>query len=232
MRATMGLFLTAPQTISIAYIKDTFFFHEYGRKIGLWACLYVSSPFIGPLFANFIVGATGNWRLVFWICFAICCLQLVLIVLFLDESFYNRTVADQPARGSRILRVVGVWQLKNHKGYFYSLKAAVTRFWRLLLSQLFYSYLSDSKYSSLVVSKLSLTGLPSFFYIHVVHWHQHYHVHSLRNTNHPWWLRVLCNSRWIPLLHPCCSSLHWRAFWSLFQRFSCKPIHSQPPRRV
>lgn len=127
MRATMGFFVTAPQTISIAYIKDIFFFHEHARKIGLWGCLYISSPYIGPLFANFIVDATGNWRHVFWLCFAICCLQLVLIVLFLDESYYNRTVASQPAHGRRILRVVGFWQLGIHNGYFYSLKAAVAR---------------------------------------------------------------------------------------------------------
>lgn len=127
MRATMGLFLTAPQTISIAYIKDIFFFHEHARKIGLWACLYIPSPYIGPLFANFIVDATGNWRHVFWLCFGICCLQLVLIVLFLDESFYNRTVSEQPARGNRILRVLGVWQIKNHGGYFYTLQGAITR---------------------------------------------------------------------------------------------------------
>ncbi|KAH7346955.1 major facilitator superfamily domain-containing protein [Pyrenochaeta sp. MPI-SDFR-AT-0127] len=127
MRSTMGFFLTAPQTISIAYIKDIFFFHEHARKIGLWACLYISSPYIGPLFANFIVDATGDWRLVFWLCFGICCLQLVLIVLFLDESYYNRTVKEQPARGSRILRVIGLWQIQNHGEYFYSLQGAVTR---------------------------------------------------------------------------------------------------------
>lgn len=127
MRTTMGFFLTAPQTISIAYIKDIFFFHEHARKIGLWASLYISSPYIGPLFANFIVDATGNWRLVFWLCFAICCFQLVLVTLFLDESYYNRKVETQPERGNRLLRVLGIWQARNHKGYFYSLKGAVTR---------------------------------------------------------------------------------------------------------
>jgi MFS family permease len=131
MRATMGLFLTAPQTIAIAYIKDIFFFHEHARKIGLWACLYISSPYIGPLFANFIVDATGNWRHVFWLCFGICCFQLVLILLFLDESYYNRTVEHQPARGSRMLRVLGVWQIRNHQGYFHTVKSA---FGRLLLT--------------------------------------------------------------------------------------------------
>ncbi|KAH7061955.1 major facilitator superfamily domain-containing protein [Paraphoma chrysanthemicola] len=127
MRSVMGFFLTAPQTISIACIKDIFFFHEHARKIGLWASMYIASPYMGPLFANFIVDATGDWRIVFWLCTAVCGLQLVLILLFLDESYYNRTVASQPARGNRLLRVVGVWQIRNHAGYFYTASAAVSR---------------------------------------------------------------------------------------------------------
>jgi MFS family permease len=129
MRATMGFFLTAPQTVSIAYIKDIFFFHEHARKIGLWAALYISSPYARPLIANFIVGTTGNWRAVFWLCIGICVIQLILIVLLLDESYYNRTVTfeNQPPRGSRILRVLGIWQIKSHSGYFYTLKGAFGR---------------------------------------------------------------------------------------------------------
>lgn len=129
MRATMGLFLTAPQTISIAYVKDIFFFHEHARKIGLWACLYISSPYLGPLLGNFIVGGTGRWEDVLWMCVGVCALQLVMIVLFLDESYYNRTIPaeGQPPRGSRLLRITGVWQIRNHSGYFYTLSGAFGR---------------------------------------------------------------------------------------------------------
>ncbi|PVH76624.1 MFS general substrate transporter [Cadophora sp. DSE1049] len=129
MRATMGLFLTAPQTISIAYVKDIFFFHEHARKIGLWACLYISSPYLGPLLGNFIVGGTGRWEDVLWMCVGVCCLQLVMIILFLDESYYNRTIPaeGQPPRGSRLLRITGVWQIKNHSRYFYTLTGAFGR---------------------------------------------------------------------------------------------------------
>lgn len=129
MRALMGLFLTAPQTISLAYIKDIFFFHEHARKIGLWACLYVSSPYAGPLFANFIVGRTENWRNVFWLSLSVCVLQFILVVLFLDESYYNRSIPleQQPPRGPRLLRLVGVWQIRNHAKYFYTFQGALGR---------------------------------------------------------------------------------------------------------
>ncbi|OBT75528.1 hypothetical protein VF21_04896 [Pseudogymnoascus sp. 05NY08] len=129
MRALQGLFVTAPQTISVAVIEDIFFFHERAHKIGLWACIYISSPFLGPLLANFIVGATNQWRPVFWMCVGVCGLQLIMILLFLDESYYNRRVPaeQQPVRASRILRVLGIWQIRNHSGYFSTFRGAVGR---------------------------------------------------------------------------------------------------------
>ena len=72
LRALMGFTLTAAQTIGLSYIKDMFFFHEHARKIGLWAGLFLLSPYCGPLFGNFIIAGTGSWRNVFWLVFAIC----------------------------------------------------------------------------------------------------------------------------------------------------------------
>lgn len=132
----MGVFLTAPQVISIAFIKDMFFFHESARKIGLWASLYISSPYLGPLLANFVVAGTANWRAVFWMCVGVCGFQFTLILLFLDEPYYNRALpsTQQPERGNRILRLLGIWQITNHDGYFYSVKAAYSR-WFATITQ-------------------------------------------------------------------------------------------------
>lgn len=124
MRAVMGWFLTAPQTISIAFLKDCFFFHERARKIGLWSCLYIASPYIGPCLANFVVGTTGNWRAVFWMNSGVAALQLCFIIAFIDETWFDRNIPshDQPARpqnfAHRILRLLGVWQIRVHKRYF------------------------------------------------------------------------------------------------------------------
>ncbi|KAF8464913.1 major facilitator superfamily domain-containing protein [Kalaharituber pfeilii] len=124
MRALMGFTLTAPQTIGLAFIKDMFFFHEHARKIGIWAAVFLVAPYCGPLFGNFIVDGTGEWRPVFWLVFAFCCFVLVLIVLFIDETWYNRNIPmdKQPERGStewdRMMRLTGIWQIKHHSGYF------------------------------------------------------------------------------------------------------------------
>ncbi len=115
-----GFTLTAGQTSGLAFIHDMFFFHEQARKIGIWTAVFLASPYFGPLFANFILAGTGSWRNVYWLIFALGCLNLVLIGVFLDETWYRRDIptSEQPARGPRLLRVVGIWQIRNHKNYF------------------------------------------------------------------------------------------------------------------
>jgi len=61
--------------------------------------------------------------------FAVCCVDLVLIVMFADESWYNRNIspAQQPARGNRIMRILGSWQIQNHKGNFMTVRRSLER---------------------------------------------------------------------------------------------------------
>lgn len=128
-RAMMSLALTSFQITGLACVKDMFFFHEHARKIGIWVAWFIMSPYLGPFFANFIVAGTGQWRPVMWLNFGIIWLDLILILLFGDETYYNRSIPteQQPPRGSRIARVLGIWQIKNHKGYFKSLKVCIKR---------------------------------------------------------------------------------------------------------
>lgn len=138
MRALQGLTITSCQTIAMAFIKDIFFFHERARKIGLWALLYIASPYLGPLFANFILGSTNRWRLVFWTGFAACGIDLILIIAFLDETWYNREIPpeQQPPRGrgfgSRMLRIVGVWQLRHRRTYYETVYESFKKFFLTL----------------------------------------------------------------------------------------------------
>ncbi|OCL04421.1 MFS general substrate transporter [Glonium stellatum] len=120
-RALMGLTLTAYQVVGLACVKDMFFFHEHARKIGIWVALFILSPYLGPFLGNFIISGTGNWRAVMWLVFALGCADLILILLICDETYYERSIPQdkQPLRepSSRILRVLGIWQIKHHSGY-------------------------------------------------------------------------------------------------------------------
>ena len=61
--------------------------------------------------------------------FGVCAFDLALIVLFADESWYRRDIPkeSQPNRGSRWLRLVGVWQIRHHKGYYTTMLTAYYR---------------------------------------------------------------------------------------------------------
>jgi MFS family permease len=132
-RAMMGFTLIAYQVVGLACVKDMFYFHEHARKIGIWVAIFILSPYLGPFFANFIVAGTGDWRAVFWLVFGICCLDLVLILLICDETYYERTVPidQQPPRPqtllARLSRVLGIWQIQHHTGYFKTASHACKR---------------------------------------------------------------------------------------------------------
>lgn len=138
MRALQGVMITSCQTIAMAFIKDIFFFHQRARKIGLWALLYITSPYLGPLLANFILGGTNGWRNVFWTSVGACGIDLIFIIAFLDETWYNREIptSEQPPRGqgfgSRMLRVIGVWQLKHRETYYETVYESFKRFFLTL----------------------------------------------------------------------------------------------------
>ena len=40
------------RSLGLSFIKDMFFFHEHARKIGLWAWLYLLSPYLGKFHSN------------------------------------------------------------------------------------------------------------------------------------------------------------------------------------
>lgn len=125
MRALQGVTVGAGQTCGLAFIHDIFFFHELARKIGIWTLLFITAPFFGPIFANFILASTNRWQDVQWLCFAGACASVLLMICFLDETWYRRDIPSeqQPHRGSRLARLLGVWQVRNHD-YFLSILTA------------------------------------------------------------------------------------------------------------
>jgi MFS family permease len=125
----MGFTLTAGQTIGLAFIQDIFFFHQQARKIGVWTAMFLASPYCGPLFGYFIVAKTGDWRPTYWMTFGLGCGILIAILLFADETWYRRDIPreQQPDRGDRIMRILGVWQIRHRKSYFMPVSQAYRR---------------------------------------------------------------------------------------------------------
>ncbi|KAK3680828.1 major facilitator superfamily domain-containing protein [Podospora appendiculata] len=113
-RILNGFFSTIMQVVGLVYIQDIFFFHERVRKINIWAAFFVLSPYAGPLLAAFMIEKLDS-SVPFWVFFALNALALGLIVVFLEETYYDRSIpADaQPARGTRLARLTGVAQWRS-----------------------------------------------------------------------------------------------------------------------
>jgi len=67
-RILNGFFSTVSQGGGLMFIYDMFFFHERARKINIWAAFIILSPYMGPLFAAFII-TTQPWPIAFWVYF-------------------------------------------------------------------------------------------------------------------------------------------------------------------
>ena len=69
---------------------------------------------MGPLLAAFMLTAEP-WPIPFWVYTAETAACFILIILFLQESYYDRSIPleEQPARGSRIGRLTGATQWKS-----------------------------------------------------------------------------------------------------------------------
>jgi len=97
-RCLQGLFTTAPQVIGLSFIHDMFFFHEHARKIGVWVCAFVISPYLGPFLAT-VISNHKPWRTTFWIDFMIIGLALVFVTFLGDETMYDRdSIDEQPPK--------------------------------------------------------------------------------------------------------------------------------------
>jgi MFS family permease len=67
-RILNGFFSTVSQGGGLMFIFDMFFFHDRARKINIWAAFIILSPYMGPLFAAFII-TTLSWPIPFWVYF-------------------------------------------------------------------------------------------------------------------------------------------------------------------
>ncbi|KAI9800786.1 MAG: hypothetical protein M1833_003203 [Piccolia ochrophora] len=126
-RILNGFFSTVAQGGGLMFIKDTFFFHEHAnfgqsRKINIWASFIILSPYFGPLIAAFMI-TTLEWEWPFWLYTIETGLCLIAIVLFVDETYYDRRIsqADQPPRVSRVKRIIGIeqWHSRSQRNTFW-----------------------------------------------------------------------------------------------------------------
>ncbi|CAE6445754.1 unnamed protein product [Rhizoctonia solani] len=136
-RCLQSFFSTAPQVVGLYFIKDIFFWHQEARKVNIWTFSFVVSPFLGPFLFGFLV-ERQSWRWAYGIGCIYSGVVLLLIVLFLDESMYDRKYFPAPTPSTKGLRhrietLVGITGFKMYK-YRIPILTAVWRPFETLLN--------------------------------------------------------------------------------------------------
>lgn len=120
-RILNGFFSTVAQGSGLIFINDVFFVHEHARKINIWSFFIILSPYLGPLCTAFII-SRYNWNWAFWLSTLLHGLCLLGILLVIDETYYDRRIPEdqQPARGLRVWRLIGIeqWRSRHRRNSF------------------------------------------------------------------------------------------------------------------
>ncbi|KAF9485039.1 MFS general substrate transporter [Pholiota conissans] len=89
MRCLTAFFGTCPQITGLYTIIDLFPFHLQAQKINLWTMGIVLAPHLSPFLFGFLV-AQASWRWAFGIGCIYSLIVLILIIMFMEESMYDR----------------------------------------------------------------------------------------------------------------------------------------------
>ncbi|KAF9026145.1 MFS general substrate transporter [Hymenopellis radicata] len=113
----LGSMLTSSKGLYV--VTDLFPFHLQARKLNVWTMGFIISPFLSPFAFGFLVART-TWRWAYGIGCLYGLVVLVLIVLFMNETMYDRTVKPIPEAQTtglryRIESLVGITGVKMAK---------------------------------------------------------------------------------------------------------------------
>ncbi|KIM42243.1 hypothetical protein M413DRAFT_444680 [Hebeloma cylindrosporum] len=119
MRCLTAFFGTAPQVTGLYVVTDLYPFHHQARKLNIWTMGFIISPFLSPFAFGFLVART-SWRWAYGIGSMYSLVVVLLIVFFMEETMYDRTVKPIPeptttGLRNRIENLLGITGLKMAK---------------------------------------------------------------------------------------------------------------------
>ncbi|KAF7323703.1 MFS general substrate transporter [Mycena kentingensis (nom. inval.)] len=120
MRCLTAFFGTAPQVTGLYVVTDLYPFHLQARMLNFWTMGFIVSPFLSPFAFGFLV-ARENWRWAYGIGSIYGAIVVLLIVLFMEETLYDRTVRPIPGPESvrgfkyRFETLIGLTGLRMQK---------------------------------------------------------------------------------------------------------------------
>ncbi|KAJ8516092.1 hypothetical protein ONZ45_g6562 [Pleurotus djamor] len=102
-RCLSGFFATAPQVTGLYIVNDMYPFHKQARMLNIWTMGFIISPFLSPFAFGFLV-ARASWRWAYGIGCMYGAVVVGMIVLFGEETMFDRTVKPIPQRPTTGMR--------------------------------------------------------------------------------------------------------------------------------
>ncbi|RFU75038.1 major facilitator superfamily domain, general substrate transporter [Trichoderma arundinaceum] len=102
-RVFQGVAVSPVECLPSATIAEIFFLHERAYRIGIYTLLLLGGKNLVPLISAAIIGRFG-WRWVFFIVAMIVGFAVVLLFLFVPETFWDRTPTRRVSRRPSFLR--------------------------------------------------------------------------------------------------------------------------------
>ncbi|KAJ5620147.1 major facilitator superfamily domain-containing protein [Penicillium lagena] len=107
LRILQALFISPGIAMGQAVVAESFFAHERGQKMGIWALLITLGPPVGPFIMGFVIQHL-DWRWMFWIMAIINFSQFLAYLVLSPETLYDRdpTVQTRPSRYFGFRRII------------------------------------------------------------------------------------------------------------------------------
>ncbi|KAG8409098.1 hypothetical protein J3459_017801 [Metarhizium acridum] len=102
-RIVQGVSLSPIECLPSATIAEIFFLHERAYRIGIYTLLLLGGKNLIPLVSAAIIGRFG-WRWIFFIVAIVACFSFVLLILFVPETFWDRTPTRGPTKRPSFFR--------------------------------------------------------------------------------------------------------------------------------
>ncbi|KDR69466.1 hypothetical protein GALMADRAFT_160462 [Galerina marginata CBS 339.88] len=173
MRCLTGFFGTAPQVTGLYVVTDLYPFHLKARKLNVWSMGFLISPFLSAFLFAFLVART-SWRWAYGIGSMYSAIVVLLIVFFMEETLYDRTlkpIPKPPTTGLRyrIETLIGITGFKMQKyriSWYESIMSPINLIWRphLLMVMLFEGMLFGFSIGIGVTNQVFLGSPPPFGY--------------------------------------------------------------------
>ncbi|KAL1717097.1 major facilitator superfamily domain-containing protein [Schizophyllum commune] len=103
MRCLAAFFGTAPQVTGLYIVTDMYPFHLQARMLNVWTMGFIISPFLSPFAFGFLV-ARAPWRWSYGIGCIYSAIVVFMIMFFMEETMFDRTVKPLPPRPTSGLR--------------------------------------------------------------------------------------------------------------------------------